>query len=175
MRPSAVAGRLLNVGAPGAGIGANGAGAVAYTAARYAVEGATNALRAEMEPLGVSVISLQPPEGATGEALFLPPRSVCAGRRPWWAGNPSYSVLRHCRMGCLPVGGRVSCRPSLTPAPPVLPHREASEHHDVLGATALHAVEEALLSDKPKPRYQLRERVGLLRTVIPNMAVGKHA
>ncbi|XP_034232133.1 D-beta-hydroxybutyrate dehydrogenase, mitochondrial [Thrips palmi] len=119
-------GRLLNVGAPGALGGDAGAGAVAYTAARYAVEGATNALRAEMEPLGVSVISLQPPEGATGEALFQPPR-------------------------------------------------EASEHHDVLGATALHAVEEALLSDKPKPRYQLRERVGLLRAVIPHMAVGKHA
>lgn len=111
-------GRLLNVGAPGALSGAAaGAGAVAYTAARYAVEGATNALRTEMEPLGVSVISLQPPEGATGEALFQPPR-------------------------------------------------EGVEHHDVLGSSALRAVEEALLCEKPKPRYQLRERVGLLRTVI---------
>ncbi|KAE8736859.1 hypothetical protein FOCC_FOCC017685 [Frankliniella occidentalis] len=110
--------RLLNVGAPGALSGAAaGAGAVAYTAARYAVEGATNALRTEMEPLGVSVISLQPPEGATGEALFQPPR-------------------------------------------------EGVEHHDVLGSSALRGVEEALLCEKPKPRYQLRERVGLLRTVI---------
>ncbi|KAK3927187.1 D-beta-hydroxybutyrate dehydrogenase, mitochondrial [Frankliniella fusca] len=115
-------GRLLNVGAPGALSGAAagpgaGAGAVAYTAARYAVEGATSALRTEMEPLGVSVISLQPPEGTAGEALFLPPR-------------------------------------------------EGVEHHDVLGSSALRAVEEALLCEKPKPRYQLRERVGLLRAVI---------
>lgn len=118
-------GRLLNVGAPGAlsggGSGAGG-GAVAYTAARYAVEGATNALRTEMEPLGVSVISLQPPEGAAGESLFLPPR-------------------------------------------------EGVAHHDVLGSSALRAVEEALLCEKPKPRYQLRERTGLLRAVIPGIGI----
>lgn len=35
----------------------------------------------------------------------------------------------------------------------------------MLGSSALRAVEEALLSERPKPRYQLRERVGLLRAV----------
>jgi NAD(P)-dependent dehydrogenase (short-subunit alcohol dehydrogenase family) len=65
-------GRLINMGAsnhsnnPGSGL-------VAYTAARYAVEGASMALCHEMAPHGIHVITLQPNGGAS-DKIFAAPR-----------------------------------------------------------------------------------------------------
>jgi NAD(P)-dependent dehydrogenase (short-subunit alcohol dehydrogenase family) len=50
-----------------------GSGLVAYTAVRYAVEGASKALRHEMAPQGIHVITLQP-NGTAIEKLFAAPR-----------------------------------------------------------------------------------------------------
>lgn len=50
-----------------------GSGLVAYTAARYAVEGASMALRHDMAPHGIHVITLQP-NGAATEKVFAAPR-----------------------------------------------------------------------------------------------------
>ena len=50
-----------------------GSGLVAYTAARYAVEGVSLALRHEMELYGIHIITLQP-NGITLEKIFAPPR-----------------------------------------------------------------------------------------------------
>jgi NAD(P)-dependent dehydrogenase (short-subunit alcohol dehydrogenase family) len=64
-------GRLINIGAskqsqnPGSGL-------VAYTAARYAVEGASMALCHEMAPHNIHVITLQPNGAASGKVFALP-------------------------------------------------------------------------------------------------------
>jgi NAD(P)-dependent dehydrogenase (short-subunit alcohol dehydrogenase family) len=50
-----------------------GSGLVAYTAARYAVEGASMALHHEMAPHGINVITLQP-NGIALEKIFAGPR-----------------------------------------------------------------------------------------------------
>lgn len=49
------------------------AGLVAYTAARYAVEGASNALRHELAPLGIKVVTLNL-RGVAVETMFAAPR-----------------------------------------------------------------------------------------------------
>lgn len=62
-------GRILTLGATECG----DAGLVAYTAARYGVEGASHALRKEFEPLGIKVVTLNP--GVTqAETMFMPPK-----------------------------------------------------------------------------------------------------
>lgn len=49
------------------------AGLVAYTAARYGVEGASKALRHELAPLGIKVITLNP-QGLTTDLMFSAPK-----------------------------------------------------------------------------------------------------
>jgi NAD(P)-dependent dehydrogenase (short-subunit alcohol dehydrogenase family) len=51
-----------------------GSGLVAYTAVRYAVEGASKALCHEMAPHGIHVITLQP-NGIALENVFAAPRT----------------------------------------------------------------------------------------------------
>lgn len=63
-------GRIINFGIPD---NRSEAGLVAYTATRYAVEGASNALRQEFAPLGIHVITLRP-TGVTPELLFTSPK-----------------------------------------------------------------------------------------------------
>lgn len=63
-------GRIITLGAVG-----EEAGLVAYTAARYAVEGASKALRHELAPLGIKVISLNP-QGLVTDLLFTAPK-IC--------------------------------------------------------------------------------------------------
>lgn len=62
-------GRLINIGM------ANNAEAdlVAYTASKYAVEGANNALREEFAPLGIKVITLHI-AGVSPELMFMSPK-----------------------------------------------------------------------------------------------------
>ncbi|RZB40930.1 D-beta-hydroxybutyrate dehydrogenase, mitochondrial [Asbolus verrucosus] len=62
-------GRLINFGVPDSAE----AGLVAYTASRYAVEGANNALRQELSPLGIKVITLHP-SGMSPELLYVTPK-----------------------------------------------------------------------------------------------------
>ncbi|XP_044255289.1 D-beta-hydroxybutyrate dehydrogenase, mitochondrial [Tribolium madens] len=62
-------GRLINFGVPDSAE----AGLVAYTASRYAVEGASNALRQELAPMGIKVITLHL-SGVTPEMLFVTPK-----------------------------------------------------------------------------------------------------
>lgn len=49
-------GRIINLGATEG----EETGLVAYTATRYAVQGASNALRQEFAPMGIKVITLNP-------------------------------------------------------------------------------------------------------------------
>ncbi|KAG8288034.1 hypothetical protein J6590_025378 [Homalodisca vitripennis] len=65
-------GRLINIGTGGSE-GGGAAGLVAYSAARQAVAGAAAALRVELGPLGVRVITLDTDIPAS-ERLFLRPR-----------------------------------------------------------------------------------------------------
>lgn len=62
-------GRILNIGASEC----EDAGLVAYTAARYGVEGASQALRKEYAPLGIKTITLNP-STTQSETMFTPPK-----------------------------------------------------------------------------------------------------
>lgn len=62
------AGRIITLGSVG-----EEAGLVAYTAARYAVEGASKALRQEFAPLGIKVVTLNP-NGLTTDLMFSTPK-----------------------------------------------------------------------------------------------------
>jgi NAD(P)-dependent dehydrogenase (short-subunit alcohol dehydrogenase family) len=62
-------GRLINFGVPESAE----AGLVAYTASRYAVEGASNALRQELAPTGIKVVTLRL-SGVSPELLHAPPK-----------------------------------------------------------------------------------------------------
>lgn len=62
-------GRLINFGVPDSAE----AGLVAYTASRYAVEGASNALRHELAPVGIKVVTLHLSRFAP-ELLFVTPK-----------------------------------------------------------------------------------------------------
>ncbi|KAJ3657805.1 hypothetical protein Zmor_009585 [Zophobas morio] len=62
-------GRLVNFGVSHG----DEAGLVAYTASRYAVEGASNALRKELEPAGIKVVTLNLAR-VTPEMMFVSPR-----------------------------------------------------------------------------------------------------
>ena len=68
-----LAGRLINLGMDIAHTSNVGSGLVAYTAARYAVEGASMALRQEIAVHGMHIITLQP-NGLTLEKIFAPLR-----------------------------------------------------------------------------------------------------
>lgn len=61
-------GRLITFGAVN-----EEAGLVAYTAARYGVEGASKALSQELAPLGIKVITLKP-NGITADLMFSIPK-----------------------------------------------------------------------------------------------------
>lgn len=62
-------GRIVNVGAT-----ENlGTGLVAYVASRYAVEGASKALRQELSPMGIKVVTINP-QGIMPELLFSSPK-----------------------------------------------------------------------------------------------------
>lgn len=50
-------------------------GLVAYTASRYAIKGAGNALRQELAPLGIGVVNLNP-IGISNEYMLTPPKIV---------------------------------------------------------------------------------------------------
>lgn len=65
-------GRILTLGAAGDAAG-DAPGLVAYTAARYAVEGASKALRQEFAPLGIKVITMNP-QGLSTDFMFTTPR-----------------------------------------------------------------------------------------------------
>lgn len=61
-------GRIITLGAT-----YEEAGLVAYTAARYGVEGASKALRLELASVGIKVITLNP-QGLATELMFTPPK-----------------------------------------------------------------------------------------------------
>ncbi|CAH0768528.1 unnamed protein product [Bemisia tabaci] len=69
-------GRLINIGASGER--EQGCGLVAYTAARHAVVGASAALRQEIGPLGVRVITIHT-DAIPSEKLFTWPRLMKCG------------------------------------------------------------------------------------------------
>lgn len=62
-------GRIINIGAT------NGeeAGLVAYTASKYAIQGASNALRQEFLPLGIKVITIDP-RGIVPDLMYSVPK-----------------------------------------------------------------------------------------------------
>lgn len=64
-----VGGRIITLGATEN----MGSGLVAYVASRSAVEGISKALREEISPLGINIVTIKP-EGITPELLFSAPR-----------------------------------------------------------------------------------------------------
>lgn len=118
-------GRLINMGAsshsnnPGSGL-------VAYTAARYAVEGASMALCREMAPHGIHVIILQP-NGVASDKVFAPPRI----EEPETQEGHTALEIQH------PANKYLDYNPSVLPP------------------QAMRMLEEALLSKSPKQNYQL--------------------
>lgn len=64
-------GRILTLGASNC----EDSGLVAYTAARYGVEGASHALRKEFAPLGVKIVTLNPGP-SQAETMFVSPKFV---------------------------------------------------------------------------------------------------
>lgn len=124
-------GRLLLLGSAAEAGGA--AGLVAWSAARAAVEGAADALRAEVAP--VRVITLRPHPSLPPEALFAPPR--------WRAKSESESDAAAVGDAEAGVGRR----------------REEEEQVvecSVLAQDTLLAIEDALLCASPKHSYPLR-------------------
>ncbi|XP_049768815.1 uncharacterized protein LOC126106533 [Schistocerca cancellata] len=121
-------GRLVTVGAspPGAGLAAT-------TAARYAVEGASAALRRELAPLGVAVVTLRPEPRAPGlpaEMLFAAP-----------------SLPRQIRR----EGDAVV---DIQPAE----YKYKESDFSVLTPHAMRILEEAISAPKPRDTYQLSSR-----------------
>ncbi|XP_046981488.1 uncharacterized protein LOC124550806 [Schistocerca americana] len=121
-------GRLVTVGAspPGAGLAAT-------TAARYAVEGASAALRRELAPLGVAVVTLRPEPRAPGlpaEMLFAAP-----------------SLPRQIRR----EGDTVV---DIQPAE----YKYKESDFSVLTPHAMRILEEAISAPKPRDTYQLSSR-----------------
>ncbi|XP_049842193.1 uncharacterized protein LOC126292304 [Schistocerca gregaria] len=121
-------GRLVTVGAspPGAGLAAT-------TAARYAVEGACAALRRELAPLGVAVVTLRPEPRAPGlpaEMLFAAP-----------------SLPRQIRR----EGDTVV---DIQPAE----YKYKESDFSVLTPHAMRILEEAISAPKPRDTYQLSSR-----------------
>lgn len=121
-------GRLVTVGAspPGAGLAAT-------TAARYAVEGACAALRRELAPLGVAVVTLRPEPRAPGlpaEMLFAAP-----------------SLPRQIRRDGDAV---VDMQPS--------DYQYKESDFSVLTPHAMRILEEAISTPKPRDVYQLSSR-----------------
>ncbi|CAG9856097.1 unnamed protein product [Phyllotreta striolata] len=70
-------GRIITVGATEY----LGTGLVAYLASRYAVEGASRALRQELAPLGIKVIAINP-QGVMPELLFAAPKMSNPAEQP---------------------------------------------------------------------------------------------
>ncbi|PSN49093.1 hypothetical protein C0J52_13645 [Blattella germanica] len=103
-----------------------GNGLVAYTAARFAVEGASSALRHEMAPHGIHIITLQP-NGIALEKIFAAPRI----EEPVKAEGHTALDMQH------PVNRYLDYNPSVLPS------------------QAMRMLEEALLSKTPKENYQL--------------------
>lgn len=58
------------------GAGSGGDGLIAFTSARNAVEGCAAALREELKPFGVSVVTLDS-HGVPAESLFKSPMPFC--------------------------------------------------------------------------------------------------
>ncbi|XP_063217718.1 D-beta-hydroxybutyrate dehydrogenase, mitochondrial [Bacillus rossius redtenbacheri] len=130
-------GRLVNLGAD---VGRPEAGAtpglVAFTAARYAVEGASAALRRELHPHGVRVITLQT-DGIPAERLYAPPAVGVAAS----TDSEGHTVLE--------VQGTQD--------------QFAVCDVEVLPPEAMSVVEEVLLSKTPKDRYRLLPRYSLCK------------
>ncbi|KAJ9578142.1 hypothetical protein L9F63_024996 [Diploptera punctata] len=115
-------GRLIN-------LGMNNnitSGLVAYTAARYAVEGASLALRQEIAPYGIHIITLQP-NGITLEKIFAPPKID--------------DLIKSDDHTALEIQ---------QPA-----NRYLEYNLSVLPAQSMRMIEEALLSKSPKQNYKL--------------------
>lgn len=126
-------GRLINIGASVLGHDRPGSGLVAYTAARYAVEGASAALRHEMAPYGIHVITLQP-EGIATETLFAAPRT---GAQTGQQGADDQTI----------VEVQQTYHPS-------------ESEYSVLPPNAMRTVDEALTAQAPKDSYQLMPHRG---------------
>ncbi|KAJ4430009.1 hypothetical protein ANN_22217 [Periplaneta americana] len=121
-----IAGRLINMGANINHTNNPGSGLVAYTAARYAVEGASTALRHEMAPHGIHVITLQP-NGVALEKIFAAPRLDTSDK----PSDHTALEIQH------PANKYLDYNPSVLPS------------------QAMRMIEEALLSKSPKQNYQL--------------------
>ncbi|XP_069686916.1 D-beta-hydroxybutyrate dehydrogenase, mitochondrial [Periplaneta americana] len=119
-------GRLINMGANINHTNNPGSGLVAYTAARYAVEGASTALRHEMAPHGIHVITLQP-NGVALEKIFAAPRLDTSDK----PSDHTALEIQH------PANKYLDYNPSVLPS------------------QAMRMIEEALLSKSPKQNYQL--------------------
>lgn len=119
-------GRLINMGANINHTNNPGSGLVAYTAARYAVEGASTALRHEMAPHGIHVITLQP-NGVALETIFAAPR-LDESHKP---SDHTALEIQH------PANKYLDYNPSVLPT------------------QTMRMIEEALLSKSPKQNYQL--------------------
>ncbi|KAJ9599373.1 hypothetical protein L9F63_010135 [Diploptera punctata] len=118
-------GRLIN-------LGMNNnitSGLVAYTAARYAVEGASLALRQEIAPYGIHIITLQP-NGIHSEEKYLLKQK-----------NMSVDLIKSDDHTALEIQ---------QPA-----NRYLEYNLSVLPAQSMRMIEEALLSKSPKQNYKL--------------------
>ncbi|CAH1159727.1 unnamed protein product [Phaedon cochleariae] len=113
-------GRIITVGATEQ----LGAGLVAYAASRFAVEGASKALRQELAPVGIKVVTINP-QGIMPELLFSVPKLSSK------QGQEDTTVEMTGCMNYQPV---------------------------VLSSRALHILDVALTSRKPKDNYSLEEK-----------------
>lgn len=116
-------------------------GLVAYTASRYAIKGAGNALRQELAPLGIGVVNLNP-IGISNEYMLTPPKIVK------YTPQKSISQTVTYRMHFFSKPSEVSVDLSgcLEYQPVVLPHK------------SLQVIDEVLSSQKPKRSYNLMEK-----------------
>ncbi|XP_046382903.1 uncharacterized protein LOC124153653 [Ischnura elegans] len=138
-------------------------GLVAYTSARFAVEGASAALRAEVAPHGVSVVTLRP-VAVRPESLFAPPRIPTSfygamkqqvqmqddeDSSGGSATEEGGAAVTREPMGAPPEGGGSSAEDR------VRMRRQLERLSAVLPTRALRAFDEALLSKSPKESYEL--------------------
>ncbi|XP_071440723.1 uncharacterized protein [Hetaerina americana] len=135
-------------------------GLVAYTSARFAVEGASAALRAEVAPLGVNVITLRP-MAVRPESLFAPPRIPTS----FYDAKLQVQVQDdEDSSGGSAEEGRVAVTREPIGAPEgggssaedrVKMRRQLERLSAVLPPRALKAFDEALLSKNPRESYEL--------------------
>ncbi|VEN63112.1 unnamed protein product [Callosobruchus maculatus] len=113
-------GRIITIGATDH----LGAGLVAYMASRYAVEGASKALRHEFSPMGIQVVTINP-QGIMPELLFSAPKiNSTEGKET-----------------SVDMSGVMEYQPT------------------VLSKRALHILDVAITTRKPKCSYSLEEKM----------------